>query len=1557
MKKKILLFALSLIFAGLAWGQGLETFDNMPETGGSYGDGTFTGQDGSTWTYVQCRSDYDITGNSCMLGRNRTPQSNVYSGMISGGIGTLSFNYMQAFSTDVNLNVLVNDQVVGNVTSTSQQGVILNSGDITVNVAGNFVIKFINVNNSDGQVCIDDITWTAYSTGGNIPPAITGIVHTPSTDILSTTTVSVSANVTDSDGTVALVQLKWGTQTGVYPNTINMSQGTGDTYTTDSSIPAQIDETTVYYVVFAMDDDSDTTTSGEQSYTVRDPVYTALPYGETFDADLGDCYVYSVSGDSKHWTWSTYQCAYMNGYNSGDTEEDWLILPGINLNNYSDVTMSFDTWYNYGTDDVNNYLKLMYSTDYAGYGDPTLATWAELPFTHPTASQTWTSSGIIDLSGISGTSVWIGYKYRYEAGNYRGWEVDNVSILEGAAIFASVSSLDGFTYELGNGPSAEQTFTVSGTGLTDDIVLTAPTDYEISVASGTGFTSSITLTQTGGSVAETTIYVRLEAGLPVGTYNGELINITSTGATGLTVSCSGEVTSPPPPEAPVATDATNVTSSGFSANWNASTGATGYNLDVYTIEPAVTTDLFFSEYIEGGSSNKALEIYNGTGSDVDLSDYTVELYSNGATTPGNTLELTGTLANGEVYVIANSSAAVDILNVADITSTVTSFNGNDALAILKESSASHVDIFGCIGEDPGSEWASGDHSTLNMTLVRKSSVTGGVTTNPATGFPTLETEWDAYPQDTFGYLDSHNAMAITYVTGYEDLDTGNVTTYPVTGLAAGTTYNYVVRAYNTYDTSGDSNEISVTTTGGAIPEISVTGEPVFLYNIAGVPSDEITEYQLSGTNLSAPIDIVAPTHFEISTTGTEGWEGTLQVPYDFSGTIYVRLNSSEVGTHGGDITHNSTGATQATIFVEGETLAPVVTWNIAESLTDFAQELGTPSDAQSYTLSPTGAIADITVSVDSPFELSVTGSSSWQTSLTLAMDFSGLLYVRLNSAITGEFTGTIEHTTYGATPEYIELTGTTSPPAGSYATDLFFSEYIEGSSSNKALEIFNGTGMPVDLSNYRVELYSNGSSTAGNTLTMTGTLAHGEVYVIANSGAVQAILDEADVTSSVTFFNGNDALALLKISPDTTYVDIFGVIGDDPVTAWVSGDHSTGEHTLVRKPTIVEGVTENPTGTGTGAFVTLETEWDVYPQNTVDYLGAHTFSPDTPVAETPVLDPPGGVYFSTVNVTMSTTTPSATIYYTDDGSTPSDTNGFVYTGAVAVSTSTTLKAIAYAPGYTASGVASETYVFPVVVNDIAELRAQTIDNETIYMLSGEAILTFQQPTRNQKFIQDATAAIVIDDDSSIITTTYNLYDGITGITGTLGTYAELLQFTPVTDPGPATSTGNTVVPEVRTLASLTPADQAKLIKVMNVTLDSTSGNFASYAQNIDATDPTATLTLRTFPNTDYSGTPIPVDPVNITCLVGQYNTGMQISPRFLADFEPYGVTLDSPVVSVMETGGTIWLNWNDVDGATSYRVEHSDDPYTGYTVLGTTNNIEYSTPANGKKFFRVIAVQ
>ncbi|MBS3768491.1 MAG: lamin tail domain-containing protein [Candidatus Cloacimonetes bacterium] len=111
-----------------------------------------------------------------------------------------------------------------------------------------------------------------YSSGGNTPPSISSITQDPASDITSSTTVSVSADVTDSDGTISNVELHWGTTSGSLANTINMSTSKRATYTTDSDIPSQSDGTTVYYEIEATDDDSEVTTSAEQSYMVSDAV-------------------------------------------------------------------------------------------------------------------------------------------------------------------------------------------------------------------------------------------------------------------------------------------------------------------------------------------------------------------------------------------------------------------------------------------------------------------------------------------------------------------------------------------------------------------------------------------------------------------------------------------------------------------------------------------------------------------------------------------------------------------------------------------------------------------------------------------------------------------------------------------------------------------------------------------------------------------------------------------------------------------------------------------------------------------------------------------------------------------------------------------------------------------------------------------------------------------------------------------------------------------------------------------------------------------------------------
>ena len=221
----------------------------------------------------------------------------------------------------------------------------------------------------------------------------------------------------------------------------------------------------------------------------------------------------------------------------------------------------------------------------------------------------------------------------------------------------------------------------------------------------------------------------------------------------------------------------------------------------------------------------------------------------------------------------------------------------------------------------------------------------------------------------------------------------------------------------------------------------------------------------------------------------------------------------------------------------------------------------------------------------------------------------------------------------------------------------------------------------------------------------------------------------------------------------------------------------------------------------------------------------------------------------------------------------------------------TITAIDDTPDTTVSTV--QTYVIPIEVADIASLRAGTEGKK--YRLTGEAILTFQQSHRNQKYIQDGTAGILIDDDGGTITTTYNRYDGITGLTGTLGSYNGVAQFVPTADPGAATSSGNSVSPEVATIADIqSNIDnyESELIKLEEVTF-ANRGNTFETGTNYDLSDGANTTTFRTsFFGADYINGTIPYGPQNIVVLVAEYNGDAQVTARENADF-----TLLSPQFS------------------------------------------------------------
>jgi Lamin Tail Domain/RTX calcium-binding nonapeptide repeat (4 copies) len=274
------------------------------------------------------------------------------------------------------------------------------------------------------------------------------------------------------------------------------------------------------------------------------------------------------------------------------------------------------------------------------------------------------------------------------------------------------------------------------------------------------------------------------------------------------------------------------------------------------------SEIFISEYIEGSSNNKAIELYNPIAETIDLatSSYSLELYSNGSATPNNSLNLVGSIAPGETFILTHGSANPTLLNQTDVTNNfVINFNGDDAIVLKKNGTI--IDSIGQIGFDPGTQWGSGNISTLNHTLRRRSNVTMG-DPNPNDIFdPSVE--WEGFANDTFDGIDSHSitdviSPTITLEQANEQTDPTSSTTVRFTA-----TFSEPVTGFDANDidlsqsTTSGMLTATVTETGtmdGTIYEIAVTGMTGNGEVVATVAANAATDASGNPNTASTSID-------------------------------------------------------------------------------------------------------------------------------------------------------------------------------------------------------------------------------------------------------------------------------------------------------------------------------------------------------------------------------------------------------------------------------------------------------------------------------------------------------------------------------------------------------------------------------------------------------------------------------------------------------------------------------------------------------------------------------
>ncbi|MFC2103870.1 choice-of-anchor J domain-containing protein [Bacteroidota bacterium] len=251
-----------------------------------------------------------------------------------------------------------------------------------------------------------------------------------------------------------------------------MSVTSGNTYNSDTDIPVQIDGATIYFEIEATDDSSDVTTTAEYNYTIDDNPPVII-----LDEDFSICPASSWTSFSVFGT-EDWECGtnYMqvNAYNSTGVCDDWLISPAIDLNSYNNEILSFNSWSKY-SDTYYPPIEIKYSSDYAGSGDPSSATWYTLSATWSAEnSELWTESGEIDVSGIVGSQVYFAFHYTSSgtgAGTSAWWEIDDIIITGNEAAPNNLPQISGIS-NLPSSPTEEEDVTIEATITDSDGTIT-----------------------------------------------------------------------------------------------------------------------------------------------------------------------------------------------------------------------------------------------------------------------------------------------------------------------------------------------------------------------------------------------------------------------------------------------------------------------------------------------------------------------------------------------------------------------------------------------------------------------------------------------------------------------------------------------------------------------------------------------------------------------------------------------------------------------------------------------------------------------------------------------------------------------------------------------------------------------------------------------------------------------------------------------------------------------------------------------------------------------------
>ncbi|MER2996401.1 T9SS-dependent choice-of-anchor J family protein [Pontibacter populi] len=260
------------------------------------------------------------------------------------------------------------------------------------------------------------------------------------------------------------------------------------------------------------------TSAGATTIELNATVFSHSPFTQDFNLCSGESLTggwmqYSVTGDQT-WACTTFGtndpetgkmtgAVQMSGFASGNNANvDWLISPKLDLSGYDIPLVNV----NYRTKFAGDALKVMVSTNYTGAGDPTAATWTELVSLPADEADVWKLLENVGLQNYKSANTYIAFVYTSTTEAAPRWTLDNFEV-EDVSNYLNTSNLFlNFAETAQGSTSAAQEFTFSAVGFTEEVIVTAPANFELS-KDGTTYTASLNYTATEAA-ADNKIYVR-----------------------------------------------------------------------------------------------------------------------------------------------------------------------------------------------------------------------------------------------------------------------------------------------------------------------------------------------------------------------------------------------------------------------------------------------------------------------------------------------------------------------------------------------------------------------------------------------------------------------------------------------------------------------------------------------------------------------------------------------------------------------------------------------------------------------------------------------------------------------------------------------------------------------------------------------------------------------------------------------------------------------------------------------------------------------------------------